>query len=108
MFSDDHKNSQLGKLTLLKIETIVDITVLKKVKFNWQLSHLIGPKAETEKHLGNADKLSFIPFYALRKCVSFPMIKSFVLYLFHQTYILPTDGFNFVISVFEVFHHLKV
>ena len=54
----------------LKIETFGDITRLKKVKFSWQLSHLIRPKAENEKHLANADELSFIPVYALGNCTS--------------------------------------
>ena len=38
-------------MTSLKIETILDITGLKKVRFtcSWQSSHLFGPKAETEK-----------------------------------------------------------
>ena len=30
VFSDEFKNSQFGKLTLLKIETILDITGLEK------------------------------------------------------------------------------
>ena len=67
MFSDDYKNSRLGKITLLKIKTILDITGLKKVKFSSQSSHLFGPRVETPKHLGNADKLFFLPVYALGK-----------------------------------------
>ena len=67
MFSDDFKNSRLGKLTLVKIETILDITALKKIKFIWQPSHLFGQRVATQKHLGNADKLSFLPVYVLGK-----------------------------------------
>ena len=62
MFSDDFKNLQFGKFTLLKIETILDITGLEKVKFSRKLGHLIGPRAETEKLKMNKTQIRLVAF----------------------------------------------
>ena len=88
----------------------VHISYLTIPQITTNMPRACGPRAETEKHLGNADKVSFLTVYALVKCVkSLPTIKSFViLYLFRHTYIFPTDGFNFVISVSKAFHDLIV
>lgn len=50
----------------------------------------------------NADELSFLPVYALGKCVkSFPMMKSLVIL---HVFLSHLDDLNFVISVSEDFH----